>query len=95
MSVSLTKSYSEQVTITILSMTRQNGIAGQFAITATVRYSFPDAPDQTTVTTFVGSAYGGTPVMVLSNGSQHHVTDAGRFGEFSTEPREWVRRFYA
>jgi hypothetical protein len=76
-------------------MTRQAGIAGQFTITATVRYSFPDAPDQTTVTTFVGSTYGGAPVMVLSNGSQHHVTDAGRFGEFGTEPREWVRRFYA
>jgi hypothetical protein len=88
-------SYAEQVTRTVVYVRRVNGIAGQFVITATVRTSFPDAADQVSATSFVGSIYGGAPVMVMPDDSQHHVSDAGRFGDFSTSPFTWVKAFFA
>ena len=87
-------SYSDQVTRTVLDLKRKNGIAGQFQITARVRYDYPDAPSAVTLATFVGSTYGGAPVMVLESGLQAHVSDAGRFGDFATAPTDWVRRFF-
>lgn len=64
---------------------RQAGIAGQFAIRATVQYDDEPARD----VTFVGSSYGG-PVVMQSAGHETFVSDPGRFGTFGTE---WVRRF--
>lgn len=70
---------------------RQNGIAGQFSVVVAVRY--PE--EETRLVTFVGSTYGGPVVMVTENGSQLFVTDPSRFGEFGSEPADWVKRFFA
>jgi hypothetical protein len=31
----------------------------------------------------------------MPDDSQHHVSDAGRFGDFSTSPFTWVKAFFA
>ena len=74
----------------ITNITRQSGIAGQFSLTASVRYPGEDFED----VTFVGNTYGGPIVMVLPSGAQtfvsREVTD--RIGTELT--KEWVRRFF-
>lgn len=65
---------------------REAGIAGQFAVTATVEY--PDEPKRNV--TFVGSTYGG-PVVMRTAGFETFVSDPSRFGKFGTD---WVRRFF-
>lgn len=74
--------------MTIHSIRRTNGIAGQFAITAEVSYPGEDKR----AVTFTGSTYGGPVVMVtpaMPRGM--FVSDPSRFGEFGTE---WARRFF-
>ncbi len=75
---------------TVTNVKRHAGIAGQFAVTATVTY----AGEKPETIRFVGSVYGdgGPVVMVTPAGRELFVTDSGRFGEFGAE---WVRRFFA
>ena len=71
---------------TIHQIRRRAGVAGQFAVTATVEY--PDEPRRTVE--FVGDVYGG-PVLMRTGQVETFVTDPGRFGEkFGPD---WVRRF--
>lgn len=71
----------------VLSIKREGGVAGQYALVASVQYE-NEAPDEVS---FVGSIYGGPVVMVLSSGTQTFVHDPGRFGEFG---EQWVRNFF-
>lgn len=72
----------------ILSLKKDRGVAGQYAITATVCY-----PDESpSVVTFVGSVYGAPIVMVIGE-LQTFVTAPERFGESLT--LQWVRNFFA
>jgi hypothetical protein len=66
---------------------RRNGVAGQFAVQATVTYPGEDPR----VVEFVGSTYGG-PVLMITETSETWVTDPGRFGKFG---KGWVARFFA
>jgi hypothetical protein len=75
-------------TPTIHRVKRHAGIAGQYAIEATV--SYPDEPRETV--TFVGSVYGGPVVMRTPSGMETFVSEPGRFGEFG---ESWVRAFFA
>lgn len=75
------------MTVTIHTIKRDVGIAGQVAYTATVQYAGEEPHD----VTFVGSNYGG-PVVMVWGGVQYFVTDPDRFGDFG---EEWVRRFYS
>ena len=70
----------------IIKITRQNGVAGQLAYTAKVRYPGEEPSELT----FVGSVYGGVVVM-CSGATQVFVKDPSRFGKFSPQ---WVRRFF-
>ena len=72
----------------IIKVTRHNGVAGQLAYTAKVRYPGEDPGD----VTFVGSVYGGAVVMVTEAFPRGvFVKDPSRFGKFSPK---WVRRFF-
>lgn len=66
-----------------MTIKKQAGIAGQFAVTA-------DTDDGRL--TFVGSEYGGPVVMVMPSGTQTFVSDPGRFGDFGVS---WVEKFLA
>ena len=66
---------------------RRKGVAGQFAVQATVTY--PGEEPRTVE--FVGSVYGG-PVLMVTEHGQTWVTDPGRFGTFG---KGWVVRFFA
>lgn len=68
-------------------ITRHAGIAGQYQLTAHVRYP-GEGPS---VVAFVGSVYGGPVVMISESGAQVFVTEPERFGEFG---ESWVRRFF-
>lgn len=71
----------------IIKITRHNGVAGQLAYTAKVRYPDEDPSDLT----FVGSVYGGVVVMVTEAFPDGvFVKDPSRFGKFSPK---WVKRF--
>jgi hypothetical protein len=72
---------------TIERVRKSAGIAGQYAVTARVRY--PGEPPREV--TFIGSVYGG-PVVMQSAGHELFVTDPGRFGDFG---EAWVRAFFA
>jgi hypothetical protein len=65
----------------------RKGVAGQFAVQATVTYP----GEEPRVVEFVGSTYGG-PVLVVTETDQIWVTDPGRFGTFG---KGWVVRFFA
>lgn len=69
----------------LLSVKRQAGIAGQFAVVARVQYE----GEPVSSVTFTGSTYGG-PVVMESGPVQTFVSDPSRFGKFGVE---WVRRF--
>lgn len=66
---------------------RQDGIAGQFSVSARVGY--PDEAPRDVA--FIGSVYGGPVVMKTAHG-ETFVTEPGRFGEFG---EQWVRNFFA
>jgi len=72
---------------TVTKMIQRKGVAGQFAVQATVTYPGEDPR----VVEFVGSAHGG-PVLMVTETGETWVTDPGRFGQFG---RSWVRRFFA
>jgi hypothetical protein len=89
---------------TIERVRKSAGIAGQYAVTARVRYPGEPARD----VTFIGSVYGG-PVIMRTEVSRNvstleeaqwwetktvetFVTDPARFGEFG---EAWVRAFFA
>lgn len=76
---------------TVTNVKRRNGVAGQFQISASVRYPGEAA----STVTFVGDTYGGPIVMVTPDGHQiivsSRVTD--RIGSKLTP--EWVRAFFA
>lgn len=74
----------------VVRVKRTNGIAGQFQVTAHVQYG-ESTPQPVT---FVGSVYGGPVAMVDFHGVQHLVSSPSRFGEFATEPEEWVYRYF-
>lgn len=78
---------STRVAPTVTKVFRRNGVAGQFAVQATVTYPGEDPR----VVEFVGSSYGG-PVLMVTEHDQVWVTDPGRFGTFG---RTWVRKFFA
>ena len=70
----------------IIKITRHNGVAGQLAYTAKVRYPGEDPSELT----FVGSVYGGV-VVFISDKFEVWVTEPSRFGKFG---KGWVRRFF-
>jgi hypothetical protein len=72
--------------MTINSIRKQRGIAGQFSVSAEVTY--PDEPRRSV--TFTGSVYGG-PVVMATESFETFVSDPGRFGKFG---ETWVRRFF-
>jgi hypothetical protein len=76
---------------TISNVKRNNGIAGQYTVSATVQY--PGEAAETV--TFVGSTYGGPIVMVTPSGVQTFVSAdvVDRIG--ATLTPEWVERFFA
>jgi hypothetical protein len=80
-------SATTRVTPEVTKMRQHKGVAGQFAVQATVGYP---GEDPRTVE-FVGSVYGG-PVLMVTEHGQTWVTDPGRFGTFG---QDWVRRFFA
>lgn len=79
------------MTTTVEKITRHNGVAGQYTLTAKVRDEYG-----TREASFVGSAYGGPVVLVYvaENGTevQTFVSNPERHGPFGPE---WVRRFFA
>lgn len=77
----------ERVTPTVTKLFQRKGVAGQFAVQCTVTYP----GEEPRVVEFVGSAYGGSVLMVTDHG-ETWVTDSGRFGRFG---KGWVRRFFA
>jgi hypothetical protein len=73
---------------TLGKIRRHNGVAGQIAYSVPVTY--PD--EDTSVVTFVGSAYGGPVIMQTVACPQGvFVRDVERFGSFGPD---WVRRFF-
>jgi len=78
---------STRVTPTVTKMFQRKGVAGQFAVQATVTYPCEDPQ----VVEFVGSVYGG-PVLMVTDLGETWVTDPGRFGKFG---KGWVRKFFA
>jgi hypothetical protein len=74
----------------IVSITRRNGVAGQYVLAAVVEYP---GEGRSTVA-FYGSTYGGPIVMETGVGSQVFVSAAvlDRIGHTLTE--SWVRAFF-
>lgn len=77
-------------TPTVTNIKRHNGVAGQFSYTANVRY--PN--EETSTVEFVGSVYGGAPILIMGNGSQVYVRYSPRFTDFETLNPQWVRDFF-
>lgn len=79
----------------LLKVKRLAGVAGQFAVVATVEHTF-DGEAETSTVMFVGSTYGGPVVMrttsARGNPVETFVTDPWRFGKFGVA---WVERFFA
>ena len=75
---------------TVKNIRKHNGIAGQFSYTATIQYPNEDA----STIEFVGSVYGGAPILVMGNGSQVVVRPSGRFTNFGILDPQWVRDFF-
>jgi len=71
-------------------ITRETGIAGQFSLTAAVRY--PGEGFESV--TFVGNVYGGPIIMILPSGTQTYVSRevTDRIGAELT--KEWIARFF-
>ena len=78
---------STRVTPTVTKIFSRKGVAGQFAVQATVAY--PGEEPRTVE--FVGSVYGG-PVLMVTEHGETWVTDPGRFGTFG---KAWVKKFFA
>lgn len=81
------------VTTTVETVRRRDGIAGQFAYDAVVRYQFDDAPDEVQNVTFTSSVYGAPVVMSTRAASSCFVDDWTRYGAALNE--DWVRAFFA
>jgi hypothetical protein len=75
----------------VWSVTRRNGVAGAFTMTAVVSHDDDETPGPVT---FHGSTYGGPIVMALPSGAQVFVSAAvlDRIGHTLTE--SWVRAFF-
>lgn len=71
-----------------IKIIRDNGVAGQFALTA----DYVSHGERRKLS-FVGSSFGspGPVTMITPSGLQIHVTDAARFGD-KFNP-QWVRNF--
>ena len=78
---------TETVSPTVSKVFRRKGVAGQFAVQATVTYP----GEEPRVVEFVGSAYGG-PVLMVTDTSETWVSDPSRFDAFG---KGWVRRFFS
>lgn len=65
---------------------QRKGVAGQFAVQATVTYP----GEEPRIVEFVGSSYGG-PVLMVTDTFEVWVDEPGRFGTFG---KDWVRRFF-
>ena len=78
---------AERVAPTVTKVFQRKGVAGQFAVQATVTYP----GEEPRVVEFVGSRYGG-PVLMVTDTDEVWVTEPGRFGDFG---KGWVRRFFA
>ena len=76
-----------RVTPEVTKVFSRKGIAGQFAVQATVTYPGEDSR----IVEFVGSTYGG-PVLMVTEYGQTWVTDPSRFGKFG---KAWVKNFFA
>jgi len=75
---------------TVTNVKRWNGVAGNYAYSATVQY--PGEPAVPVV--FYGSAYGEPGVIVMGTAyGWTFVADPGRFGPRLTA--DWVRAFFA
>jgi hypothetical protein len=75
-----------RTTPAVTKLFRRKGVAGQFAVQATVTYP----GEEPRVVEFVGSAYGG-PVLMVTDTGETWVTDPDRFGAFG---KGWVTRFF-
>jgi len=92
-----------EYTPTVESVRVTRGVAGQLAADVTLSYDYGSGPVRVT-SGFVGSVYGG-PVTAIGSetdegfqvvrGWQVRVTDPDRYGDFATDPKAWVERFYA
>jgi hypothetical protein len=82
----------------VWSITRRNGIAGAFTLTAVVSYDYPDGDDDDETpgpVTFHGSTYGGPVVMSTPSYPDGVFVSAAvldRIGHTLTE--SWVRAFF-
>jgi hypothetical protein len=78
-------------TVSIDSIARQSGIAGQYAYRVQVTYHHSDGSSESSVATFVSSDYR-APVVLLCGGVQTFVEDCWRYG--SKLDAQWIRAFY-
>ena len=74
----------------VTNIRRHNGVAGQFAYTATVQYPGEEA----NTIEFVSSTFGDGVILVMGNGAQVPVRFSGRFRNFGTLNPQWVRDFF-
>lgn len=72
---------------TVTKVFSRKGVAGQFAVQATVTYP----GEEPRVVEFVGSRYGG-PVLMVTDTDEVWVAEPRRFGDFG---KAWVRRFFS
>ena len=77
---------------TLLAIRREEGVAGQYAYHCRIKY-FPDEPASRV--TFVGSAYGGSVVMISEVWGQMIVAEEVAYRCGALLSPEWIRRFYS
>jgi hypothetical protein len=86
---------STQSKAQVTNVKRANGVAGEIAVSGLVTYPGEDAR----WVTFVGSAYGGAPVMIMGRNRydrpQSFVREPSRFGTFEADPVAWFHSFFA
>lgn len=78
---------TDRVAPSVTKIFSRKGVAGQFAVQATVTYP----GEEPKVVEFVGSRYGG-PVLMVTDTFEVFVDDPGRFGTFG---KGWVKAFFA
>ena len=80
-------------TVSVDTITRVSGIAGQYAYRVQVTYRYSDGSSETSVATFTSSAYG-MPVVLTSAAWPRglHVYHWQQYG--MRLDRAWIRRFY-
>ena len=72
----------------LISYKRRNGVAGQFAIDVEVDWG----DGEPTAASFIGSVYGGSPVLVVG-GIETFVSRSVNCGDFASDPKAWVEEF--